>query len=621
MRMEMTPALVAVPDQTESLQSAPRLRRGITVEHVLYGVILLLALGARFFALGSILYTSQEAAATWPAWLDAMALQVTNAPQPSSALLHTLQTALFWLFAGGGSDAAGNLLGRLPVALAGAVIVLLPWWWRDLLSRRAALALALLLAFDPWLLALSRIADSAMLSTACALTALTALHVALRPAAESDAPAHPARASAVAAVALGLLPASGVQAWPWLAVVATYALLAHGQNWRTLATPRTLLLFVAALVLGATTLLAQPEMLRVISASLGIWLQRFAGGEYGLGWLLLRLIVDSPLLVMAGILGILQVWTSAPNDVRPRLWLTLWLAWGSLLLLAPGRSPQDFALFATALAVFAAIAIGEVADALMHKYRASEWFDANLLGAVLGILVLGLLFWGTSTIWNREWSSLDGSVTIGFLLLAVALVAVFAMLISGRQALLVALVVVGVVLLGSSISSAYKLTSAPRPAFPNGFFAETVYPDLHHLPEDVRTLSDRRKGDNTELAVLVINDATRTPDPLLGWTLRSMRNLRFVDSWQVTATYANQVAPLVITQGEETIVGQWNQYYLGSPYRTTVRWLPESLPSLLDRPEGSNFWTQSGRAWLRWMLLREATPAVPSQVNLWATAQ
>jgi len=607
-----TPEIATRESSTAATRFVP------TVEHLLYGIALIVALGVRVYALGALLYTPLEAANSWQAWLDAMALQVVNAPQPTSALLHGLQTALFWLFDGGANDATGNLLGRLPIALAGALIVLLPWYWRNVLGRWTALALAVLLAIDPWLLTLGRLADGAVLSAAAALTTITALHVAAENARLGK---NNAWASATASIALGLLLASGVQAWPWLLVVASYALLVEPAGTRALVTARNLILLGVALALGATTLLAQPESLRLVSASLGAWLQRFGGSEYGLAWVTIRLLVDSPLLMIAAIAGVVQAWR-LPTDHAPlRLWLTVWLLLALALLVAPGRSPLDFALLAPPLAVFAAIAIGAVVNALLRNYDAEEWQDAKLLGVVLGMLVVGVLFWGTSAIWSREWSNLDWFVTAGFVALFLVLVAIFGFLISGRQGLLVAAIVVCGALLALSLSSAYKLASPARPAFPNGFFAEAIYPDLRHLPADVRTLSDRRKGDDRELPVLVINDTTRTPDPLLGWTLRSMRNLRFVDSWQMVATYADQTPPLVITPGEDVAVSQWNQYYLGSPYRTTFAWLPDSLPPLLDRPEGSNFWAQSGRPWLRWLLLREATPATPAQVNLWATAQ
>lgn len=619
MSVESLAAPVAASVENENLATVPvRVRRAATVEHLIYGVLLVAALGLRLFALGSTLYTPLEATTSWPAWLDAMALQVVNAPQPASALLHSLQTALFWLFDGGGSDATGNLLGRLPVALASASIVLLPWFWRDVLGRWSALALAFLLTFDPWLLVLGRTADGALLSTALALATVTALHVALH---KEETVRAGSLAAALGSIALGLLVASGVQAWPWLLVVAGFLALHDGGAVRALLTPRNLILAVAALILGATTLLAQPDSLRVVSASLGAWLRRFGGGDYTLTWAGVRLLVDTPLVLAAGILGVIQAWRRPTRAVRLRLWLTLWLALGVVLVIAPGRTPFDLPLLGVALAIFAAILIGAIVEAVVANYRHDEWQDALLLGMVLVGIAVGVLFWGTASIWSAQPDTLDLVVTLGLVLLFILLVVVFAVLVSARQSAIVMLLVVGAVLLAFAITSAVRLVAPAQPGQPNGLFAVTVYPDLRHLPEDVRTLSDRRKGDNRELPVLVINDATRTPDPLLGWTLRSMRNLRFIDSWQTVATYADQTPPLVITPGNDVAVSQWNQYYLGSPYRTTVRWLPDALPGFFDRPEGSDFWSQSARPWLRWLLLREATPGVPEQVNLWATAQ
>lgn len=608
-----------LPDAPPAPRAAPRTISAssyITVEHLCYALLAVVALITRLFALGSRFYAPAEAATTWPAWLEAMSLPVAGAPQPSSALLHSLQVALFWLFDGGGSDVAGNFLGRLPVALASVIIVLLPFWWRNVLGRPAALALALLFALDPWLIALGRTADAAALSAACALATLTALHVAFthRPILQPTG-----TAASLAAISLGLLVASGVQAWPWLIIVAAYILIVAPAGYAALASLRNILLFLAALILGATTLLAQPDALQIVSRSLAIFVERFGGSDYSLGWAFLRLITDAPLIFFVGILGVILAWRNPIADVRLRLFATLWLVLGLVLLILPGRTPYDLLLLGAPLAIFTAITIGKLVESIAIAFLLEDWIDALLLALVLSLLAVALLFWSTGAIWSREGASTTLLITLLLVALGIVLVAVFAWLVSARQALIVTLVVTIGVLAALGVASAVRLSTPERPSRPTGFFVENAYPGLRHLITDVRTLSDRRKGDDRELPVLVINDATRTPDPLLGWTLRSMRNLRFIDSWQVVATYADQTPPLVITPGEDTAVSQWNQFYLGSPYRTTVRWTPDALPTLAGRPEGSSTWSDLVRPWLRWLHMREAPPGAVDQVNLWAT--
>src|SRR5215212_2554471 len=66
---------------------APLLMRWLTVERALYGVLLLVALGIRFFALSQQPLNSLEAANVWLAWLVALAVHAPDPPTPTSPLL------------------------------------------------------------------------------------------------------------------------------------------------------------------------------------------------------------------------------------------------------------------------------------------------------------------------------------------------------------------------------------------------------------------------------------------------------------------------------------------------------------------------------------------------------
>jgi hypothetical protein len=68
----------------------------LTVERALYGVVLIIAIFVRFFALGDQPLSPLEAANAWPAWLAATATNAPAPPTPTSALLYSIHTVLFF---------------------------------------------------------------------------------------------------------------------------------------------------------------------------------------------------------------------------------------------------------------------------------------------------------------------------------------------------------------------------------------------------------------------------------------------------------------------------------------------------------------------------------------------
>ena len=189
----------------------------VTLERLLFGVILAIGAGVRFFGLAAQPLSPIEAANAWAAWLQASGLAHTVAAQyvegPGSALLFSLQTFVFWL-AGGGDATA-----RLVPALAGLALVTLPWFWRPWLGRTAALSVALLIAIDPWLVAFSRRADGAslvLLFFAIALTCLMRLRLPLIAGREQR------WAWAILAVSSGLFVISGALAFSLLPILILF---------------------------------------------------------------------------------------------------------------------------------------------------------------------------------------------------------------------------------------------------------------------------------------------------------------------------------------------------------------------------------------------------------------
>ncbi len=129
-----------------------------TLEHAIYAVALVFAIGLRFLNLGALPLSDYEA--TWAL----QALRVTQglhpALGPNPAYVH-LTSILFYIFGG------TNFLARFWPALAGTALVFAAWFLRGRIGRIPAIVLAFGLAIDPGLVAMSHLAGGPMLAVTC----------------------------------------------------------------------------------------------------------------------------------------------------------------------------------------------------------------------------------------------------------------------------------------------------------------------------------------------------------------------------------------------------------------------------------------------------------------------
>lgn len=119
----------------------------LTLEQLLYIAIMVVALAVRFLRLGANPLSDTEAA---------LALQALGLANGSPVLIGSQPGYVLWssaLFAFMGSS---NFLARFWPALFGSLIVAIPYLLRERLGRKTALVLALALAIDPGLAAISR---------------------------------------------------------------------------------------------------------------------------------------------------------------------------------------------------------------------------------------------------------------------------------------------------------------------------------------------------------------------------------------------------------------------------------------------------------------------------------
>jgi hypothetical protein len=590
----------------------------LTVEHLLYAVIVAAAILLRFVGLGVELLSPVESANAWGAWLAANAQSVAGAPAPQSALLYGLQSLLFWI------AGSGDILARAIPALVGAALVLLPWFWQAWIGRPAALIVAVIFAFDPWLMAFSRRSDATILSIFLAMLALTALwQWRFQP-----DPRRSLRWERTAVVAIALLLASGPVAWSFLPVLIAFALVyskssfQEAGNFQEAWRPQrsTWLWFGVTLALAATGFALRGEAVPALSASLTVWVSAVAGSEGAnpLSWPFLRLSIDQPLLMVFGVLGLVLFWIRPPVALaetrRTVIFLTAWLAWGVLLWLLPGRPPEALPVAGIALAIAAATLIERVLERPWGDLTGLELFTLLVVQTVL--LVAGSIWLAAlvdSVIFNEQiW------LTIGTVIaLMIAVWVIFGIWAGWRSTARVAAVFYAVLLGAWTLRGAWLLNHTPEMMQPDGFWRMLTSHEVRLLVQDVERLSSIRRGDPNQIDMQVVYDVS--PDVVLGWHLREMRNLRHVRSVDAAQLDAARL-PLIAAPTLRNDSLPLPDPYIGSEYDIVYTWQPSMLPAGGgDGLSAQQRWTDVQRPPLRWLLHRkvDSAPTVES-VTLWA---
>jgi hypothetical protein len=557
---------------------------GVTVESLLYLLLFGVAMGLRFGAIGLQPLSPLEAAQALPAWLDAMGRNVGVAATAHSPLLYSVQNILFWLTDGGGEGWA-----RLFPALMGSLLVLSAWTLRPWLGRGGALLLALLLAVDPWLLTFSRLSDGAILSVTLGLLLWSGL---------LNGSTLSLRQMRWLAVALGLFVLSGPLTWLLIPpLLGTLFLYRPAFNLPPGESRRLLSIVGATILLAGTGALTQWEGLSIISTSFGVALSYLVGETvYPLQWPFLRLLVDQLFLVIFGLGGLALAWVAAPAeqvDRRWRLLLSGWLVYGLVLWLLPGRNPATLLIGALPLLLLAA-------STVVHVWRfatdETDWHDGLLIAITLGVLMVTTAFM-TANALQPAAGVFDGRVMIFYLVLP-ALILFFVWWSGWRTTFQITALLLLLTLFLSVLSSGWMLNLRGELVRGHTLHAETSRPALRLLTADLEHLSAIRAGDPTVATVFV--QAGPELRPLLGWHLRSLKNLSFVGAVDPTGI---DEQTFVISQPGELLALPAD--FIGSHYAVSSLWLPTELDSAFAR--------------LRWWLFREVR-SLPAEQNvvLWA---
>ncbi|MDH7490555.1 MAG: glycosyltransferase family 39 protein, partial [Anaerolineae bacterium] len=284
------------PDAKNSLLSR------ITIETALYGALLVVSLMLRLADLDARPMSAAEAARALGAWQLAQGQEPTVVGSP--LLTHTT-TLIFFLFG------AGDFMARLLPAFFGALLVLVPYFWRERLGHAGAFLAAVLLTVSPLSLFTSRWMGPEVLAAGLGL----ALATALVRFADTGAP----RALYATAVLLGLLLTSGPGAYFILLVLAAVMLaawgLGRGGNPEVLALQKRLaagsahrrkaaFVFLGTVLAVGTLLLFHVQGLRGLGDVLDEWWRGF-GVAGALPWFspLLWPALYEPVVMVFGVVG------------------------------------------------------------------------------------------------------------------------------------------------------------------------------------------------------------------------------------------------------------------------------------------------------------------------------
>jgi hypothetical protein len=335
-------------------------RTSFSSELLIYSLILLLAIFFRFARLGETSLTEFEAQAALPAHSLAHGEAPDLGNQPGYVLFASPVFSLL---------GSSEFIARFLPALLGVALVFLPYFWRDMLGKKAALVLAFGLAIDPGMVAVSRLASGQMMAVSAGLIALTAWRQA-RPSLSGIFASIAFLASPL--IFLGFIPA----------VLVAISLRQAGKPkpipWQDFVVAATI-----TLILAGTLFLRAPEGLGGIGGTLSAFIAGFGKPGVPLAEIGLALIGYVLPALVFGVIGGINSWR---NNYSIGKVVSLFGVFSLLLILInPGRQIADLLWVVIALWILAAI---QIAGDLSVPER-----DLTVaLGELALMLLLGIFF-------------------------------------------------------------------------------------------------------------------------------------------------------------------------------------------------------------------------------------
>jgi hypothetical protein len=568
----------------------PRLK----YEGWMYGLAFLIALGLRLVQLGTAPLTDSEANLALQAFHIANGTRPLLGPQPAYVLLTSI---LFLIFE------SSNFMARLFPALVGSAMVFAPMLFRAQLKPRPAMILAFLLAIDPGLVALSRLAGGVVLAVAFTLFAWGMWN-------------H--RYFVLAGVFAGLALLSGTSIWmgllglglAWLFIRAVERMpasdtvdldspqpegVAAPQNAGETYQIRPLVLaLVVTLILAGTLFFTVPNGLSAWVASLPAYLGGWmAASVTPPSRILFTLFVYEPLALFFAVLALIRgLRTGSRRIIRLSIWLVV-----SLLLAVFYRQVGELAWVILPLQALAAleiarsltvlpgerIEVGVVATALLILLT-YIWFDVSAIGLdpfnqfATAVPIIG-------SIQNPRYAILFGA--LGILVLCILFVA-FGW--SARIAWLGTTWAFLIFLTVYSLGAAWGASGVRSPTGVELWTVDSRPSQANLLLQSVNEVSELSVGEDRSQPVTIMG----VNSPALEWLLRD----HAVST--VAALDPQGTPPLIITP-------PMNNLELPAAYRgQDFVWRQVVQYDTMQRPE-----------WWRWLVNRQL-PRTDEVIILWA---
>lgn len=346
----------------------------INIEQALYLVAFALAIGLRFINLGTSPLSEFEAGWAMQAYNISQGEALAIGSQPAYIILTSFLFSIF---------GSSETLARLLPALAGSLLVWLPYTFRAKLGRTAGILLAFGLAFDPGLVSLSRLAGSPILALGFGMLAFSAW------AAGKPIPAGILGALAFLsgpAALIGLL--SIFFAWTLGRIFNLFtgqetSQQSTAQNWQQ---DQRLVLYagLGTLLLVGTFFLRIPQGLSAFSSTFT---------DYFAGWntipdvpfqhLLFSLPTYQPIALLFALVAIIRAWLQAQNNYSRILSLWFFTALG-LALAYPARQVGDL--------VWALIPMWTLAVMEIGRYLSWDASDGMVAWGQAGLVLVLLTF-------------------------------------------------------------------------------------------------------------------------------------------------------------------------------------------------------------------------------------
>lgn len=553
----------------------------ITIEHILYLVILIFAIGIRVVGIDDVPLSDFEANRAVQALEASRGESPDFSPGPAYPLLTGLIFSLF---------ADTNAYARIWPIIAGSCLVLFPYLIRSLIGRKAALIMAFGLALSPSLVSFSRLAGTDIMAVGFAMMAI-GLAINRKP--------------IPAGIFAGLMLLSGPSALQGLLGMGLAILLGYFVSKRNVLDPLskdvqlqfefnskallTGVLSALAVIVSVGTLFFQfptglGSFTSIIPSYLHGWI---AYSEIGIPDLLANLLIYSPVALIFGLFAIINAWRYKNGFVQ---WLSLWAGVSFLLaIIYPGKDIFSWVWFLIPLWALASTEIAKY-------FRLDGAEPLPSLGQALLIFLLMALGWinlaglsmsaGPQETDQLRWAIIAGTIVLGGI--TTLLIGLGWSVKTAQQGLVWGLLL-GLGFYG--ISLMWRVSQLR----PNGELELIGIPPVAGNAEDLQEtlgdLSEWRTGMRDTLDVILT-----TSSPSLVWEMRNWDKAKFLPSIPI-----GELPSLIINSDDQ----------------------PEPNLSLGYRGQDFVWWVTPGwegalpANWPRWLVFRDA-PQENRKIVLWA---